>query len=223
VTGIRTLHQKQLLADERLNLAESQKHVADTLSASVTAMVAAMGVRDPYTVEHENRVAAIAVAIGREMGWNENRLQGIRLAAMVHDVGKIAIPSQILTKPSRLSAPEIALIREHPETGYSILKNVPFTWAVAEMVRQHHEKLDGSGYPQGLKADQILSEAKVLAVADMVEAMASDRPYRRSHGLEAALKQIESEAGTLLDPEAVRICAALFRDKRLVVPGLNLD
>jgi PAS domain S-box-containing protein len=221
VSGIHTLHQQQLLETERKNLSEAQKHVSDTLSASVAALVAAIGVRDPYTAGHETRVATIAVAIGREMGWDENRLQGIRLAAMVHDIGKIAIPSEILTKPSRLSAAEISLIKEHPETGYRILKDVPFTWPVAEMVRQHHERLDGSGYPRGLGGDQILSEAKVLAVADMVEAMASDRPYRRSHGLEAALRQVESEAGTLLDPEAVRICAALFREKRLIVPSLS--
>ncbi len=223
VSGMHTLHQKQLLAAERLNLAEAQKRLADTLSASVAAMVTAIGVRDPYTAGHETRVATIAVAIGREMGWGENRLQGLRLAAMVLDIGKIAIPSQLLTKPSRLSKAEFALIKEHPETGYSILKDVPFTWPVAEMVRQHHEKLDGSGYPLGLKVDQILSESKVLAVADIVEAMASDRPYRRSHGLEAALRQVESEAGTLLDAEAVRICVALFREKGLVVPGLNQD
>ena len=223
VHGIYTLHQEILLAAERRSLAKARKHVADTLSASVAAMVTAIGVRDPYTAGHENRVATIALAIGREMGWDEERLQGLRLAAMVHDVGKIAIPSQILTKPSRLSAAEFALIKEHPETGYNILKDVPFTWPVAEMVRQHHEKLDGSGYPLGLKADEILAESKVLAVADIVEAMASDRPYRRSHGLEAALRQIESEAGTILDPEAVRICVALFREKRLVVPGLNQE
>lgn len=223
VSGIHTLHQQQLLAAERLNLFEAQKHVTDTLSATVTAMVTAIEVRDPYTASHESKVATIAVAIGREMGWDENRLEGMRLAAMVHDVGKIAIPSQILTKPSRLNAAEIALIKEHPETGYSILKDIPFTWPVADMVRQHHEKLDGTGYPLGLKADQILPESKILAVADIVEAMASDRPYRRSHGLEAALRQIESEAGTLLDAEAVRICAALFREKRLVVPGLNQE
>jgi putative nucleotidyltransferase with HDIG domain len=223
VSGIRMLHQQQLLAAGRLNLAESQKHVADALSATVAAMVTAIEVRDPYTAGHEIRVATIAVAIGREMGWDENRLQGIRLAAMVHDIGKIVIPPEILTKPSRLSAAEFAMIKEHPETGYNILKGVPFTWPIAEMVRQHHEKLDGSGYPLGLKADEILAESKVLAVADIVEAMASDRPYRRSHGLETALRQIESEAGTLLDPETVRICVALFREKRLVVPGLNQD
>jgi PAS domain S-box-containing protein len=221
VNGIHTLHQSMLLAAERVKLAAAQKHVVDALSASVAAMVTAIGVRDPYTAEHENRVATIAVAIGREMGWDENRLEGIRLAGMVHDIGKIAIPSQILVKPARLSAAEFALIKEHPETGNNILQGLPFTWPVAEMVREHHERLDGSGYPLGLKGDAILPESKVLAVADMVEAMASDRPYRRSHGLEAALRQIESEAGTLLDPEAVRICAALFREKRLVLPSLN--
>lgn len=221
VQGIHTLHQSMLLAKERLSLADSQKHVADTLTASVAAMVTAIGVRDPYTAGHENRVATIAAAIGREMGWDEDRLQGLRLAALVHDIGKIAIPSQILTKPTRLSPAEYAMVKEHPEIGYNIMKGVPFTWPVADMVRQHHEKLDGSGYPLGLKGDEILLESRVLAVADMVEAMASDRPYRRSRGLEFALKQVESEAGTLLDPEVVRICCKLFREKHLVVPGLD--
>jgi HD-GYP domain-containing protein (c-di-GMP phosphodiesterase class II) len=155
------------------------------------------------------------------MGWPEGRLQGLRLAAMVHDIGKITIPAKILSKPGRLSAAEFKLVKRHAESSYIILKDIPFTWPVAQIVRQHHEKLDGSGYPLGLKADAILPEAKVLTVADMVEAMASDRPYRKALGLEFALAQIEKEAGTLLDAEVVRICAALFREKRLILQGLK--
>ena len=219
--GVQALHQKQLLASEQLNLAESRKHVVDVMSATVTAMVTAIGVRDPHTAEHGHRVAAIAVAIGREIGWDENRLHGMRLAALVHDIGNIAIPSETLTKSTRLSPAEYMLVKEHPETGYQILKDIPFASPVAAIVRQHHERLDGSGYPLGIKEDQILLEARVLAVADMVEAMASDRPYRRAWGLEYALRQIQSEAGTLLDAEVVRICSALFREKRLVIPGLD--
>jgi HD-GYP domain-containing protein (c-di-GMP phosphodiesterase class II) len=137
------------------------------------------------------------------------------MAAMVHDIGKISIPAEILTKPTRLSKGEWALIHEHPETGYTILKDIPFTWPIADIVRQHHEKLDGSGYPFGLKGDAILPEAKVLAVADMVEAMAADRPYRATLGLEFALAEIKRLAGTTLDAEVVRVCTALFREKRL--------
>ncbi len=221
VHGILAMRHKQQLDAERLNLEKSQRQLTEALAASVAAMVSAMETRDPYTAGHESRVAEIAVAVGREMGLDEWRLQGMRLAAMVHDIGKIAIPTDLLNKPTRLSPGEFALIKAHPETGYTILKDVPFPWPVAEMVRQHHEKLDGSGYPKGLKADEILFESKVLAVVDIVEAMASDRPYRQSLGLEAALVEIETMAGAKLDAETVRVCASMFRERRLIVPGLN--
>jgi HD-GYP domain-containing protein (c-di-GMP phosphodiesterase class II) len=183
----------------------------------VAPMVAAMEMRDPYTAGHESRVADIAVAMGKELGWPEERLHGLYVAAQVHDIGKISIPAEILTKPTTLTAGELGLIHEHPETGYIILKDIPFSWPIAEIVRQHHERLDGSGYPLGLKEDAILSEAKVLAVADYVEAMGSHRPYRPAVKLAIILKQIEKEAGIKLDAEAVRVCAALFREKRLVL------
>jgi PAS domain S-box-containing protein len=221
VHGIQAIKQKQLLDAERRHLEKTQKHLTDALAASVSAMVTAMEIRDPYTAGHEVRVAQIAYAIGQEMGWPEDRLQGLRMAAMVHDIGKISIPSEILTKPARLNPVEFALVKRHPESSYIILKDIPYTWPIADIVRQHHEKLDGSGYPLGLKGDAILPEAKVLAVADIVEAMAAARPYRAALGLEVALAQIEKEAGTLLDAEVVRICAALFREKRLVLPGLS--
>jgi PAS domain S-box-containing protein len=223
VHGIKALEHKQLLDTERRNLETTQKHLTDALSASVSAMVTAMEMRDPYTAGHENRTADIAYAIGKEMGWPEGRLQGLRMAAMVHDIGKISIPSEILNKPARLNAQEFALVKGHPESSYAILKDIPFTWPVAEIVHQHHEKLDGSGYPQGLKGDEILPEAKVLTVADIVEAMAAARPYRKGLGLKVALAEIERQAGTLLDAEAVRICASLFRENRLIIPGLHLD
>lgn len=212
--GIWALEQKRQLDAERERLAEA-------LAGAVFGMVAAMEARDPYTASHENRVADIALAIGGEMGFSESRLHGLKLAAMVHDVGKIGIPSEILNKPGRLSPAEYALVKEHPEIGYTILKDIPFTWPVASMVRQHHEKLDGTGYPLGLKDAEILPESKVLAVADIVEAMGSDRPYRASMGIDAALAEIEGMAGTKLDAEAVRICCALFRERRLVLSGLN--
>ena len=221
VHGVQALRHKQLLESEREKLESARNHLTDVLAATVDAMVAAMEERDPYTAGHETRVAEICIAIGREMGWDEDRLLGIRLGAMVHDIGKISIPAEILTKPSRLNTAELQLVRLHPETGYKILQNIPFNWPVAEMVRQHHERLDGSGYPMGVEGDKILLESRILAVADVVEAMASDRPYRRSRGLEAALLEIERQASTLLDPEVVRICASLFREKRLVVPGLS--
>jgi len=213
--GIRALEQKQLLEAERLSHEETQKHLADALAASVAAIVTAMEMRDPHTAGHQARVAEIAVAIAKEMGWSKDRLLGLRMAAMVHDIGKISIPAEILTKPTRLSKGEWALIHEHPETGYTILKDIPFSWPIADIVRQHHEKIDGSGYPFGLKEDAILPEAKILAVADIVEAMAADRPYRAALGLEFALAEIKGLAGTLLDAEVVRVCTYLFREKRL--------
>jgi len=221
VHGVEALKHKRLLESEQEKLETARNHLTDVLAATVDAMVAATEERDPYTAGHETRVAEICTAIGREMGWDEDRLLGIRLGAMVHDIGKISIPAEILTKPSRLNPAEMELVKLHAETGYKILQNIPFNWPVAQMVRQHHERLDGSGYPAGIKGDEILLESRILAVADMVEAMASDRPYRRSRGLEFALRQIESEAGTRLDAEVVRICAALFREKRLLVPGLK--
>jgi len=166
------------------------------------AIVLAMEMRDPYTAGHQSRVAEIAIAIGKDMGWTGERLQALRMAAMVHDIGKISIPAELLTKPGNLNAAERAMINQHPETGYAILKDIPFMWPVAEMVHQHHEKLDGSGYPRGLKADEILPEAKVLAVADIVEAMAAYRPYRPGIELPLVLQQIEKDAGTLLDPRS---------------------
>jgi PAS domain S-box-containing protein len=223
VHGIQALEHKQLLEAERQNLEKTQKNLSDALAASVAAMVTAMEMRDPYTAGHENKVADIAYAIGKEMGWPEGRLQGLRMAAMVHDIGKISIPTEILTKATRLSAAEFALVKGHPDSSYAILKDIPFTWPIADIVRQHHEKLDGSGYPQGLTADEILPEAKVLTVADIVEAMAAERPYRGALGLDIALAEIESQAGTLLDADVVRICAALFRERRLIIPGLHLN
>jgi HD-GYP domain-containing protein (c-di-GMP phosphodiesterase class II) len=209
------------LSAGHIALANTQRQLTEALSAMVAPMVAAMEMRDPYTAGHESRVADIAVAIGKEMCWSEERLHGLRVAAQVHDIGKISIPAEILTKPTRLTAGEWALIREHPETGYTILKDIPFAWPIAEIVREHHERLDGSGYPRGLKADEILPEAKILAVADMVEAMASHRPYRPAIKLNIVLQQLQKDAGSLLDAEAVRVCAALFRQKRLILPGLN--
>jgi len=219
VHSIEALEQKELLRAERIRLAKAQTDLANALSAMVAPIVLAMEMRDPYTAGHQSRVAEIAIAIGKDMGWTGERLQALRMAAMVHDIGKISIPAELLTKPGNLNAAERAMINQHPETGYAILKDIPFMWPVAEMVHQHHEKLDGSGYPRGLKADEILPEAKVLAVADIVEAMAAYRPYRPGIELHLVLQQIEKDAGTLLDPEVVRTCVALFREKHFTVPG----
>lgn len=216
--GIHTFEQGRTLSAEHLQLVKMQSQLTEALSAMVAPIVLAMEMRDPYTTGHQARVAEIAVAIGRELGWAEERLQGLRVAAQVHDIGKISIPSEILTKPGNLSPVERAMINQHAETGYAILKDIPFPWPIGEIVRQHHEKLDGSGYPRRLKGDEILPEARVLAVADVVEAMAAYRPYRPGVKLSVVLQRIEREAGVALDSEAVRICAHLFRKKQLVIP-----
>ena len=216
--GIHALDQGRIHSAEHLQLVKMQSQLTEALSAMVASIVLAMEMRDPYTSGHQARVAKIAVAIGRELGWAEERLQGLRVAAQVHDIGKISIPAEILTKPGNLSPVERTMINQHAETGYAILKDIPFPWPIGEIVRQHHEKLDGSGYPRGLKGDEILPEAKVLAVADVVEAMAAYRPYRPGIKLSAVLQRIEKEAGVAFDSEAVRICVRLFREKRLVIP-----
>ncbi len=216
--AIHAIEQKQHLLDEQGHTAKLQSQLTEALSAMVLPIVTAMEMRDPFTSGHQARVAEIAVAIARELGWQEERIGGLRVAATVHDVGKISVPVEILTKSGPLTGVERMMIDAHSETGHTILKGIPFLWPVAEIVRQHHEKLDGSGYPYGLKGDQILPETRILTVADMADAMVSDRPYRRAFDLEKTLAIMEEEAGTKLDAEAVRVCAALFREKRLVIP-----
>lgn len=189
--------------------------VERNLNAMVETIAATVECRDPYTAGHQRRVAQIAAAIGQEMGLDASTIQGVRTAASIHDIGKISIPSEILSKPGRLSGPEMELIREHAETGYNIVAGIDFPWPVAEMIRQHHERLDGSGYPRGLEAGDILLGAKVIAVADIVEAMTSHRPYRPGYGTDVALDYIRKESGRLLDADAVAACLDLFESGRL--------
>jgi putative nucleotidyltransferase with HDIG domain len=172
-----------------------------------------MGKRDNYTAGHQVRVAHLAVAIAEELSLEEVRIEGLKLAAEVHDIGKIGIPAEILTKPGALSELEYKIMQTHPSSGYDILKNIDFPWPLAEIVAQHHEKIDGSGYPEGLRGDDILLEAKIICLADAVEAMASHRPYRPALGIDAALEEIERQRGTLFDENVVDACLRLFREK----------
>jgi putative nucleotidyltransferase with HDIG domain len=185
-----------------------------SLEATIEAIGAALESRDPYTGGHQRRVADLAAAIARGMGLPEDKVEGIHFGALIHDLGKIRVPAEILAKPTRLSRLEFELIKEHPQAGYEIVKNIDFPWPVAAMVHQHHERLDGSGYPQGLKGDAIALEARILAVADVVEAMASHRPYRPGLGIEAALKEIADKRGTAFCADAVDACLRLFREGR---------
>jgi len=216
-SGIHAINQERRLIAEREHGVETERLLTNALSAMVGPIVMAMELRDPYTAGHQVRVAELAYAMGQEMGWPEPQLQALRMAGIVHDIGKISIPAELLTKPTKLRPAEWELIQEHPETGYTILKDIPFAWPIAEIVRQHHERLDGSGYPFGLMGDAIRPEAKVLAVADMVEAMLAFRPYREAIDLKIVLREIESQAGKKLDAEAVRVCVMLFREKGFVL------
>jgi PAS domain S-box-containing protein len=205
--GVRSLreHSAREVSDKRWRV---------SLEATIGAIASTVELRDPYTAGHQQRVARLAVAIARELALPEQQIQGLYLAGIVHDVGKIDIPAEILNKPGKLSKLQYQLIQAHAEAGYDIVKGVDFPWPIAEMVRQHHERLDGSGYPHGLKGDAILPEARILTVADVVEAMMSHRPYRASLGIEAALAEIEEGKGRIYDPAAVEACTALFRQNR---------
>ncbi len=184
-----------------------------TLVKTVGALVTALEKRDPYTAGHQKRVAQLASAIAQEMGLAEEKVAVIRLAAVIHDVGKIVVPAEILAKPTQLVEPELNLIKSHSQAGSEILADLDFHCPIAQIVLQHHERLDGSGYPQGLAGPDILPEARILAVADVVEAMSSHRPYRAALGVSKALEEIAQNKGILYDPEVVEACLRLFREK----------
>ncbi len=183
------------------------------LEGIILAMAKIVEVKDPYTAGHQQRVAELAFKIGEEYGLDKEKLHAIQVSAMIHDIGKIHIPAEILTKPGELSPLEREMIQNHPTFGYEILKNIEFPWPIAQIVLQHHEKIDGSGYPLHLKGDQIMIEAKILSVADVVEAMSTHRPYRAGYGLARALDEIISHCGTWYDEKIVHICLNLFKEK----------
>lgn len=210
--GIRSIERRHQLDDQIHEKELAQERLSAALRSTIEAMSKTMEWRDPYTAGHQKKVANIAVAIARKLGWNEDRVQALYMAAMVHDIGKVAVPAEILTKPTRLSDLEMQLVQGHVESGYQILKDIPFPWPIAEIVHQHHERLDGSGYPKGLKGDEICLEAKILAVADIIEAMATHRPYRPAKGLDAAMNEVRSESGGTLDAQVVNAALELFSE-----------
>ncbi len=198
------------LSEAKIELEESYRRVSLALSQTVHALAAAAEVRDPYTAGHQRRVTELAVAMAQRLHLSAYRLEGLRVAGLMHDIGKLAIPSEVLSKPAKLTETEFALIRPHPQVARDILSAVDFPWPVSDIVFQHHERLDGSGYPQGISGDKIILEARILAVADVVEAMASHRPYRPALGVDAALEEIRAGRGTRYDAAAVDACCALF-------------
>jgi len=194
------------------------KQLENTFIQTVSLATTLSEMRDAYTAGHERRVADISVAIGRELGLDESQLEGLHIGACLHDVGKITVPFEILSKPTRLTPAEYSLIKQHPQAGYDVLKAVDFPWPVALIALQHHERIDGTGYPQGLKGDEIILEARIVAVADVVESMASHRPYRAAIGLDKALDEIERGSGTIYDASVAQACLHIFRDKGYVIP-----
>lgn len=197
--------------------AASEKHeelLREGLEQTILAISATVESRDPYTAGHQKRVAELAVAIAEEMGLDQNEIEGIRFAAIIHDLGKIHIPAEILSKPGRLSDIEFMLIQTHPQAGYDIIKDVRFPWPIAQYVLQHHEHIDGSGYPQGLKGDEILLGAKIISVADVIEAISSHRPYRSALGIQIALDEVLKGRGTHYDNDVVDACLKLFNKKK---------
>jgi putative nucleotidyltransferase with HDIG domain len=187
--------------------------VRKALDATVNAVTVIGEKRDPYTAGHQRRVTALARSIAGLMNLSPAQTEGLVVAGQLHDIGKISVPSDILNKPGRLSDGEMTVIRGHSQVSYDILKNIEFPWPVAQIAYQHHERLDGSGYPQGLKSQDILLEAKILCVADVVEAMASHRPYRPALGIDKALDEISQNKGKLYDPEVVDACVKLFKEQ----------
>ncbi|MDO9533575.1 MAG: PAS domain S-box protein [Deltaproteobacteria bacterium] len=193
---------------------ESLKNLKKALKGTVKALSNTLESKDPYTASHQRRVVQLACALAQELGESPDYIEGIRVMGFLHDLGKIAVPGEILSKPSRLSSYEFNLIKVHPQAGYDILKDIDFPWPVALAVLQHHERLDGSGYPHGLAGHDIIPEAKILAVADVVEAISSHRPYRPALGIDQAMAEITRHQGVLYDPTVVQTCLRLFSEQR---------
>ncbi len=200
-----------------------RRHFAERLQRSLFRTIRAIALtiekRDPYTAGHQERVAELAVMIGRRMGLDEQRLEGLRLGAMIHDIGKISVPSEILNRPGKLEPVMFNIIRVHPVVGYDIIRGIDFPWPLAEMVLQHHERYDGRGYPNNLKGEDILLEARIWAVADVVEAMVSHRPYRPALGEAEAIDEIKQGKGIRYDPQVVEHCLDIFRAGDTPWPG----
>ena len=241
ISEVETAEAERKRLEEELQKSYVKLH--RTLQGAVNALVLAVEMKDPYTAGHQRRVMHLASAIAEEMGLPEERVEGIRIAAIIHDLGKISVPAEILSKPNRLSdielnmvkahpqighdmldepheiinqsnrlsEAEFSLIKTHPQLGHDVLEVIGFPWPVADIVWQHHERMDGSGYPQGLSGDEILLEARILGVADVVEAMSSHRPYRAARGLDDALEEISQNKGILYDPEVVEACLRVFK------------
>ncbi len=212
---------ERILAEDKL--IKSLDSLERSIEGTIRTISHIAEIRDPYTGGHQQRVASLSQAIAREMGLSDEEIQGVHVAAMLHDIGKISVPIEILVKPGNLSILEIMHIRNHPQTGYDILQMVDFPWPVAQIVLQHHERVDGSGYPQGLTGDSILLYAKIIGVADVVESMASHRPYRSALGIDEALAEITGNSANLYDARVVKACCEVFINKGFTFAEDTLD
>jgi putative nucleotidyltransferase with HDIG domain len=208
---VRDITQRKI-TEEKLN--ESYQKLRKTLNDIINTLASIIETRDPYTSGHQKRVASLATSIAKEMGLDNDKIECIKIAALIHDIGKINLPTSILTRPGRLSEIEYDMIKTHAQLGHDMISRVEFPWPIADIMLQHHERIDGSGYPGGLKGKHIIPEAKILAVADVVEAMASHRPYRPSLGINKALEEINRGRGKLYDPKVVDACTKLIKNKK---------
>ena len=192
---------------------QAEERLKKIMDAAIDTMSNIIEAKDPYTAGHQHRVCQLAVRIAQEMKLPEDKIEGISIASLIHDIGKISLPAEILSKPTKLTDIEFSLIKGHSQIGYDILKSIDFSYPIAKIVLQHHERLNSSGYPNNLKGDEVLLEARIIGVADVVEAMSSHRPYRPARGIDKALKEISQNKGILYDPEVVDICLKLFKEK----------
>lgn len=203
---------ESIIAEEKLK--QSFEMLQKATGDIIKAMSSTSEMRDPYTAGHQKRVKELAVAIGEEMNISKEQLEGVKFAGIIHDIGKISVPSDILSKPGRISKMEFEVIKSHSQIGFELLNKIEFPWPISKIVHQHHEHLDGSGYPNGISGDAILLEARILAVSDVVEAMTSHRPYRAALGIDAALEEIDNHRLDYFDPAIVDACITLFKEKK---------
>ena len=217
LASLRDITERKLMQQE---LQDNLDDLKQAVNGTIKAIAATVEMRDPYTSGHQHRVASLARAIAGEIDISSDQAEGVYMAAAIHDIGKISLPAEILSKPVKLTDIEVQMIQAHSQVGYDILKNIDFPWPIAEIVLQHHERMDGSGYPNNLAGDEILFEARIVGVADVVETMASHRPYRPSIGLDKALEEISHNKTVLYDPQVVDACLSLFSDKGYELPSL---
>ncbi|MBM4453409.1 MAG: HD domain-containing protein [Chloroflexi bacterium] len=211
ITSVRDITERKRTEEE---LREASEKLQRAMEGTIHAMAVTAEIRDPYTAGHQQRVAKLATAIAREMDLPEEQVEGIRVAGILHDIGKTYVPAEILSKPGILRKNEMSLVKDHAEVGYDLLKTVEFSWPVAQIVFQHHERMDGSGYPRGLSGEDVMIEARIMGVADVIEAMASHRPYRPAFSTEKALLEIIQKKGILYDAQVVDACLKLFNEKQ---------